>query len=341
MAAKAKRKKVVWSGIAAASAILFFAGISFSMRDRGYKEQSGKNMDYHIVFIADNMEDIFWDEIYKEIKIYGRDHGIYIENLNDVFSEGYTKTDYLEMAALMNVDGMIIQGDQDKQTKNLIDKAEQEGIPTITVLNDCEESNRISYISTSNYDIGCEYGRQILQIEEEQEVEKILVLTSDIMDEAGINLVFSGMRDILNKQGERKDLEISSLNTKNRTIFDTEEYVRQKLISKEETPDVIICMGEQETISISRLIVDYNKVNTTKVLGYYTSKNVLKAIENGSVTATLAINAKDIAEVCIDIFLEYMDKKLVSDYIAIDVSTVTKVNVREYQKNVEKGNSKT
>ena len=99
-------------------------------------------------------------------------------------------------------------------------------------------------------------------------------------------------------------------------------------------------MGEKETISISRLVVDYNKVNTTKVLGYYTSENVLKAIENGSVSATLAVSAEDIGKACIDVFLEYIKEHEVSDYVSIDVNTVTKENLEEYREDGKEENSK-
>ena len=339
MAGKMQGKgKRVWSVIAASSAILFLAVISFFFMDRNHVEKQGEFLEYHVVFISDDMEDVFWNEIYQETKKYGEKSGIYVENLENVFSEDYTKSDFLDMAVSMKADGIILQGDQSEQTRELIDEADALGIPVITVLDDCEESQRKSYISMGNYDIGCEYARQIQMIENKN-IRKILLITSEMMDNTSVNLVYTGLKDMLGEEENGEEIEIEFLNAKNRTIFDIEEQVRQKLISEDDVPDVIICMGEKETISVSRLVVDYNKVNTTKVLGYYTSENVLKAVENGSVFATLAINAKDIAEACVNVFLEYMEQQQVSDYISIDVNTVTKENVEEYRDNAEEGNS--
>ncbi len=344
MAGKAggKRKRL-YTVIAASSAILFFTVLSFFYMDGNYVEKEGELLNYHMIFIADDMEDVFWSEIYKETKSYAEQSGIYLENLKDVFSEEYTKADFLKMAVAMKADGILLQGDQSDETKTLIDEAEEAQIPVITVLDDCENSKRESYISMGNYDIGCEYGRQIQMIEKEgKEIKKILLITSEMMDNTGTHLVYTGLKDVLNEQENGQEIEIESLNAKNRTIFDIEERVRQKLISEEENevPDIIICMGEKETISISRLVVDYNKVNTTKVLGYYTSENVLKAIENGSVSATLAVSAEDIGKACIDVFLEYIKEHEVSDYVSIDVNTVTKENLEEYREDGKEENSK-
>ncbi len=344
MAGKAQGKgKRVSAVIAASSAVLFFTVLSFFYMDGNHTEKEGKALDYHMIFIADDMEDVFWSEIYRETKAYAEQSGIYLENLKDVFSEEYTKADFLKMAVAMKADAILIQGDQSDETKAGIDEAEEAQIPVITVLDDCENSSRESYVSMGSYDIGCEYGRQIQMIEREgKQVRRILLITSEIMDEAGTHLVYTGLRDILNEQENGDEIEISSLNAKNRTIFDVEEQVRQKLISEQEedVPDIIICMGEKETISVSRLVVDYNKVNTTKVLGYYTSENVLKAIENGSVSATLAVSARDIGRACVDVFLEYLTEHEVSDYVSIDVNTVTRENLEEYRENGKQEDTK-
>lgn len=338
MTDRARRKGVVWAVIAASSAILFFTALSFLLMDGNHTERQGEALDYHIVFIADDMDDSLWREIYRETKKYGKQCGIYIENLKDVFSEDYLKADYLNMAVSMNVDGIFLQGDGSEETQNLVDEAEDAGIPVITVLDDCRESGRQSYISMGNYEIGREYGRQILKLND-RDIQKILLITGEVMDDTGSNMVFSGLRDILDEWEDGDAIKIEMLNAKNRTIFDIEERVRQKLIAEDGVPDLIICMGEKETISISRLVVDYNKVNTTKVFGYYTSENVLKAVENGSVLATLAVSAEDIAGACVDVFLEYIQKGHTDEHISIDVSTITKENVEEYRRHGEEGNA--
>ena len=76
------------------------------------------------------------------------------------------------------------------------------------------------------------------------------------------------------------------------------------------------------------------------MLGYYTSENVLKAIENGSVSATLAVSARDIGRACVDVFLEYLTEHEVSDYVSIDVNTVTRENLEEYRENGKQEDTK-
>ena len=62
-----------------------------------------------------------------------------------------------------SVDGIIVTGDDEEETVELIDEAVDAGIPVVTILSDCIESRRQCFVGSNNYNIGQEYGRQILK----------------------------------------------------------------------------------------------------------------------------------------------------------------------------------
>ena len=49
----------------------------------------------------------------------------------------------------------------------LIDLASQKGIPVVTLLNDNTASKRCSFVGIGGYEIGREYGGQVIQIAKE------------------------------------------------------------------------------------------------------------------------------------------------------------------------------
>ena len=62
-------------------------------------------------------------------------------------------------------DGCVI-GDQQG------DEAAAEGIPVVTLYSDNTKSKRCSYVGIGSYNLGREYGRQVLQIEESRKSRK-------------------------------------------------------------------------------------------------------------------------------------------------------------------------
>ncbi|MDD3337975.1 MAG: sugar ABC transporter substrate-binding protein [Lachnospiraceae bacterium] len=296
---------------------------------------NGKLKTYgrHYLFIADFKQDEnFWNKVYEEAKKYGEATDSYVEELSDIYDTGYAKNDYLAMAVAMKVDGIICQGDEKAETIKAVQKVVDAGIPVVTVLEDCTDSGRQSFVSVGSYNIGREYARQIIGIAT-TETKKVLMLTKGSAEDKGENLIYAGLQEGLRQEGNHLNMEIESLNTEGDASFAVAETVRTKLMSANQRPDIILCMDEQDTVSISQLIVDYNMVDQVKVIGYYISDLILKEIQNDVVSASINIDAAKLGTSCVQTLNTYLDTGHVSDYVTLDVNSVTRKNVEEYIKN--------
>ena len=66
------------------------------------------------------------------------------------------------------------------------------------------------------------------------------------------------------------------------------------------------------------------------MLGYYDSETILKAIDKGSIYATFAIEAKTVAEQCVNALNEYNNTGFVSDYYSSNYILINRKNLADY-----------
>ena len=97
-------------------------------------------------FIAEDPDSQLSNRIYKEISEYAKENGCYVEMTGENLSATYSKADRINIAISSKVDGIILEGDDSEETKELIRKAEDAGVPVVTILSDCEGSERKSFI---------------------------------------------------------------------------------------------------------------------------------------------------------------------------------------------------
>ena len=97
-----------------------------------------------------------------------------------------------------------------------------------------------------------------------------------------------------------------------------------------EIKSIIICLNDRTSESVYQCIVDKNLVGKTTVLGYFDSETILKAIDKGSVYATFAIEAKTVAEQCVNALNEYNNTGNVSAYYSSNYKLINRKNLSEY-----------
>jgi ribose transport system substrate-binding protein len=95
-------------------------------------------------------------------------------------------------------------------------------------------------------------------------------------------------------------------------------------------PDVIICLNDKITESAIQCIVEKNLVGKTRILGYYDSETIRKAIEKGSVYETFTIDTKALAMQSVNALNEFNDTGYVSDYSTITVKKINRLNLDDY-----------
>ena len=331
---KVSRHRIGVTILAGIVLVLFFATVAglFYYRQMIRNLSKVQEEDFNeyprlYAYIAEDPESQLSKRIYKEINEYAQDNGCYVEMTGQNLSTSYSKSDRIKIAISSKVDGIILEGDESEETAYLIDLATENGIPVVTVLTDCNNASRKSFVGLNNYSLGTEYGDELAEIADEKKQYPLTALVLlDRYDGNSDDIIYSGLQESV--RGRSISLTSGVVDTS--TPFTSQEDVMNILDSLDKVPDVIICLNDRTSESVYQCIVDKNLVGKTTVLGYYDSDTILKAIDKGSVFATFAIKANDVAKQCVSALNEYNNTGFVSEYFSSNYVMINRENLAAY-----------
>lgn len=314
-----------------------------------YNVQSeDREYDNYYVMITDNYKSDFWQEIYKGAFDAAKEQNIYVDLLGDDLPTQYSCEQLMKIAIASKVDGIMVYANESDEMTALIDEAIEAGIPVITLYSDNTHSKRVSFVGVGSYNIGREYGKQIINIINdkhkamdedgtklgEDEINIAILVNSDAK-ETGQNVLISAIKDAIDKEnitGSKVSFSIITVNNTN--AFSVEESIRDIFLA-DDIPDVIVCLNELNTVCAYQALVDFTRVGEADILGYYDSDAIIREIEKGTVYATVDIDTKQLGEYCISALSDYYEFGSTSQYYTADVKLINKYNVDEYHKQKE------
>lgn len=297
--------------------------------------QAYKGYIRHYVFITDDIERSFWQEVYEGAKGRGEETGVYLEAFGIGTAVEYTKEERMQMAIAAQVDGIVLEADESQEMQQLIDEAVENDIPVVTVMTDSYGSKRQSFIGFGNYNLGREYGRQIVKFAAEGD-RKVLVIMDGNMDSNTQNMISTGIREAISNEGNHLKLEVETITDRDMTVFGSEEIVRDIFLDVENLPDIIVCLNEQDTVSACQAAVDYNVVGEVNIIGYYITDTLANALERKILTSTIVTDAGQMGINSVDALNEYIETGHVNDFIVMEVQAITANHMGEYTEDVEK-----
>ncbi|MBR2598738.1 MAG: substrate-binding domain-containing protein [Clostridiales bacterium] len=331
---KVSRNKVVVTVLAGIVLVLFIATVAGLFY---YREMIRKLGEVHeeefteyprlYAYIAEDPDSQLSNRIYKEIAEYAVENDCYVEMTGQNLSTSYSKADRMNIAISSKVDGIILEGDDSKETAELIDKATANGIPVVTVLSDCQTSSRKSFVGLNNFSLGSEYGEELAAIgdmNKKYPMNALILLDGD--DGNSDDIIHAAIQQAVTG----RLIKLTSAVVDTSSPFTSEESVMNILDGLATIPDVIICLNDRTTESAIQCIVEKNLVGKTTILGYYDSDTILKAIDRGSVYATFAIETKTVAKQCVNALNEYNNTGFVSEYNPANYILINRQNVSEY-----------
>lgn len=303
--------------------------------------------DRWYVLITDKTEDSFWKSVYDSMIISGSSSGAYVEWMGKNLAGDYSIKELMEIAISSNVDGIVLESTNDEEIRSLINSARKKNIPVITVMEDVPESNRKSFVGPSNYNLGTEYGNQILKAaketrsgqiladEENQDSDiRVLILLEQGVSSTAQNMIISGIKETLDN-GSKSGMEIimETATVRDDNIFVVEEDIREILRTEDETrPDVVVCLSELTTNNAYQVLVDEDMVGEVSIIGYFDSESILKAIKKGIIYASASVDTTQMGEYCIEALNEYLTSGYANEYYATDFTMVTRANVGAFLK---------
>lgn len=340
---------------------------AFTMYMNYFTQKSDPNRyDKYYIMIAEDDNSSFWKFVYEGAYEEGLRQNSYVDLLNDTFGSNYSREDMIRIAIASEVDGIIVAADESDEMTELINEATMQGIPVITLYGDNTRSSRCAFVGSGSYDLGREYGRQVLEIVRKKQLPKaqiqviplynengvrlmwtetvvpcpvkVTILVNAHTQDSGQNILCSGIQETIeNEKQENLEIELSLVSIDDTNAFSVEESIRDIFMEKDQ-PDIIICLNELNTTCVYQAVVDYNKVGQIHILGYYDSDTILKAIDRNVIFATVAIDAAQMGKYCVEALTEYNTFGNTSQYFITDIELINKDTVKNYLDGGDAGN---
>lgn len=316
-------------------------------------EMDSREYDKYYVMITEDTNASLWQSIYEGAYEAGQEENSYVDLLGDVIGNNYSKEDLMRIAISSEVDGIIVAADESDAMTELINEAAAQDIPVVTLYGDNTRSDRCSFVGIGSYDLGREYGRQVLKVAQEKQRSdegqqtasgeeenmssaaahrpvQVMVLVSSYMQDYGQNILCSGIQETIEKEKQPgMEIELSLFSTDDVSAFSVEESIRD-IFMEGELPDIIVCLNELNTTCVYQAVVDYNKVGQVSILGYYASDTILRAIDRNVIYATISIDTMQMGRYCVEALTEYNTFGNTSQYFIADISLINKDNVAPY-----------
>ncbi len=331
-----KKNNLTWLIWAAIGAVLVTVVLIISVfrvyLKRFQIDSSAENYSGYYVMIVEDRKSDFWQAIYQSAYEAGLKEDIYVDLFGENLSQNYSRQELMQIAIYSEVDGIIVEADESRRMVDLIDKAVAAGIPVVTLYSDSTGSSRCSFVGAGNYDIGREYGRQVLKIgKNKRESQDVMVLVDANSGDSSQNIVWSGIQETILQENDSDEIayRLSMTAIDDSTTFTVEESIRN-LFMQEEVPDIIICLNELNTACVYQAVVDYNKVGEVRILGNYSSDTILKGIYRSVIDATVTVDTSQMGRYCVEALAEYELLGNTSDYFAADITLIDKNNISYY-----------
>lgn len=298
-----------------------------------HKVTDKEKYEQYYVMITEDRKSDFWQSVYRGAYERGQEENVYVDLLGEHLSQEYSRTDLMRIAMTSGVDGIFVESDESDEMSQMIDEAVERGIPVVTLYGDNTHSARCSFVGVGSYNLGREYGRQVLKLAAEKddaETLTVAVLVNAHALNSAQSIVCSGIQDALVQEKiEGPEIELSLITVDDTNTFSVEESIRD-IFMDQKLPDIIICLNELSTTCVYQAVVDYNCVGEVAILGYYDTDTILKAIERNVINATISIDTEQMGAFCVDALREYYQYGYTSQYFTADVTIIDQSNISGY-----------
>lgn len=334
---------VVMVLITALSAFLFQRLIDKSLE--GTEKTEIKYYSYHFALVAPDYDDPFWVSVWNAANESAGGMDAYVEWVGRELQEEFSLTELMRAAIEASVDGILVKPDGSSEMNELINEAVERGIPVITMMSDALGSERQGFMGYNSYDLGLIYGEQVLKAIEEYEAQVLVepqgaVLKNDPLkvtvlfdNESAVNdqnIILSGIVETVESSDSQTETSISIVTTDNRNVFGAEEAIRELVVNPLSAPDVLICLNSTNTLCAYQAVVDYNRVGSVVILGYYDSEDILGAVKKNIIQATVSVDSSEIGSgACVALY-ECVVSGRTNDYAVGSLNVITSENVDRY-----------
>ncbi len=333
-----KNKQLFWLVMTGIFSVVFLTLMTVSFYGNVLRQIGVDNAEntgtyrYHYVLIVANTESKLWSDVYDSIKKEAAGADAYVEIKGENLSSQYSMIDFMDMSIAAGVDGIWLEYTDEEGLKDKIDEAVEEGIPVVTILNDAPTTKRSSYVGINSYQLGQEYGYEIMNLlaDDEKEVRITVLLRNNSID-SNQSQIFNQINNLMVTSEELGGrVKVEEIKIASERAFESEEIVWKLFQNEKEQPDIIVCLDEVDTETVYQALIDYNQVGRTQIIGFYTSDTAMEAVKKGTMSKTLSIDADEMGRYSVQAMTECIRDGRTNSFYSVELQFISKENVFQF-----------
>ena len=335
---KKRTNLLIFLVLAGILAVFYMTGESYYEGLTGkssQEEASSEVYRYKYDMIVDSPDSSFWQAVYSCAQEWAKKNDAILELQESSNDNNYTKLDYMNMSIASSADGIILQYNGEQGLEAKINEAVQKGIPVVTVMGDAVHSKRQSFVGVSDYQLGSAYGEKVAEYVTE-DTESILILLKKNIDDMNQSQIYTQISNAAQaKAGASQSIQVTGKNLLSTGIFETEEAVTDIFQQRDKVPDILVCMDEDTTECARQAVLDFNLAGKVTIIGYYSSDDILTAVEKGVISVTCDVDTEQLGRYSIEALTEYQKDGRTNSYYNVDINFLDRDAVRAMRKEAQ------
>ncbi|WP_172799304.1 substrate-binding domain-containing protein [Bacillus sp. FJAT-29814] len=266
-----------------------------------YSQKEEKDI-YRIKFISGDSGSPFWSNVKKGAQNVAEKNHVAIEFLETFQGDSFGYLKNIDMAISSQVDGIIVQGKEDPEFIEIVDKALQKGIPVITVFTDAPESLRKTYVGPNHYQEGEIMGEYI---------------AAELNGKGKIGIVYGGAstdylnlrkKGIINALAKYPNIDILGANNNN---LDDLKGLKETTNLLNHNPDCRVFLGltSDATNGIVQSIRGRGQLKDYSIYSFDQDPEISEFLKEGIVSAVLTQQPEEIGTKSTILMLNWLDGK--------------------------------
>jgi ABC-type sugar transport system substrate-binding protein len=205
--------------------------------------------------------------------------------------------------------------------RNVLIRANELGIPVVTLNQDIANVEKVSHIAFNQYRIGSRIGFVL---------NKGLLLggTIVVLQDEG-NLQDDKARGIYENVTGEYEVKTVTIESEGENIFNAEGLTRQ-IINEYSDLRAIVCTNSDVTMGVVQAIKDTNKVGNIIVVGNDITEDIKDYIDKEVIFATVIADYRKLGYIAIETLVQFNQGEFVSSYPTIEVIIPSKDNINTY-----------
>ena len=321
-------KRCVMAGLLVVPVAAVAVGYGILLKSGNMREPvDSKVYQYHIAMIAEEPDTPFWGEVYGGAVEAAEQYGAYVEQVGDGLVDSFSLEESIEMAIYEKVDGILLRPVDGEGMAEMIDKAEENGIPVITMQKDVPTSSRQGFVGINDYFLGQEFGRRVLKISDDTTRLAAVLIPGNSFNETSRHWFEQGLINTMPDSQIQFDIRIIR---DDKGLNNAEDVIHGMVEAGEQRPDIIICLDSVITLTASQIIHAQELSGQIDVIGSYVSDDILNGIKDGTIDSSITVDSRKMGQMSVEALMSYREHHLVSYYTEVGTRLVDQHNVEAY-----------